>query len=158
MIMCTLLSVVYELFKPCRFTHVTGTCFKETALFFNVHLSCFVDFILCPTDKYMFKVKNKKNRLICMYSSLKTNTACHHSFVFVVEFDHSQHINIVYLILTLNKYLSVGCERQVMFWKSCFKVNLPLTDETLCLRFWRHKQEKWHFQFSKLSVGNYISL
>ena len=28
---------------------------------FNVHLSCFVDFILCPTDKYMFKVKDKKN-------------------------------------------------------------------------------------------------
>ena len=61
MIMCTLLSMVYGLFKPCCFTHVTGTCFKETALFFNVHLSCFVDFILCPTDKYMFKVNNKKN-------------------------------------------------------------------------------------------------
>ena len=60
MIMCALLSMAYGLFKPCCFTHVTGTYFKETALFFNVDLSCFVDFILCPTDKCMFKVNNKK--------------------------------------------------------------------------------------------------
>ena len=25
-------------------------------LLFNVHLSCFVNFILCPTNKYMFKI------------------------------------------------------------------------------------------------------
>ena len=122
MIMCTLLSMVYRSFKPC-FTHITGICFKETVLVFNVHLSCFVDFILCPTDKYMFKVNNKKIRLICMCSSLKINTACHRSFVFIVDFDHSQHINIDFLLSTLNKYLSVGCERQViMFWKPYFKV------------------------------------
>ena len=30
--------------------------FKETAPLFNVHLSCLVSFILCPTDKYKFKV------------------------------------------------------------------------------------------------------
>ena len=35
-------------------------CFKETALVFNVHLSCFVDFILCTTDKHIFQVYNKK--------------------------------------------------------------------------------------------------
>ena len=28
----------------------------KTALMFTVHLSCFVNFILCLTDKYMFKV------------------------------------------------------------------------------------------------------
>ena len=60
MIMCTLLSMVYGLIKPCWLTHVTCTRFKETAILFNVHLSCFVDFISCPTDKYMFKVNNKK--------------------------------------------------------------------------------------------------
>ena len=113
MITCTLLSMVYRLLKPC-FTHITSRCFKETVLFFNVHLSCFVDFILCLTGKYMFKVNNKKNGLICMCSSLKINTACHCSFIFVVDFDHSQHINIVFLLLTLNKYLSVGCERHVL--------------------------------------------
>ena len=39
-------------------SHV-ATCFKETALLFNVLLSCFVDFILSASDKYMFKVTNK---------------------------------------------------------------------------------------------------
>ena len=118
--MCTLLSMVYRLFKPCCSTHVTGTCFKETARFFNVHLSCFVDFILCPTGKYMLKVNNENNRLICMCSTLKINTACHLSVVFIVDFDHSQHNNMVFLLLTLNRYFSLGWERQVtMFWKPC---------------------------------------
>ena len=61
MIMCTLLSMVYGLFKPCWLTHATGTCFKETTPLLNVHVSCFVNFILCSTDKYMFKVSNEKN-------------------------------------------------------------------------------------------------
>ena len=75
MIMCTLFSMVYGSCKPCRLTHVTkdltplmlhvASCFKETALLFNVHLSFLVDFILCPTEKYMSKVNNKKIRLIC---------------------------------------------------------------------------------------------
>ena len=81
--------MVYGLLKPCCFAHVTGTCFQETAQFFNVELSCSLDFLLCPTDKYMFKVNNKKIRLICMCSSLKINTACHRSFAFIVDFDHS---------------------------------------------------------------------
>ena len=67
----------------------------------------------------MFKVNNTNNKLICMCSYLKLNTAWHHSGVLLVELDHSQHINIVFLLLTLNKHLSVGCERQVIiFWKS----------------------------------------
>ena len=33
--------MVYGLFKLCWLTHVTCKCFKETALLFNVHLSCF---------------------------------------------------------------------------------------------------------------------
>ena len=75
MIMCILLSMVYGLFKLYWLTYVTCTCFKETALLFNVHRSCFVDFILCPTNKYMFKVNDKKIRLICwMCSKLKINT------------------------------------------------------------------------------------
>ena len=87
--------------KPGWLTHVTCTCFKETALLFNVHLSCFVDFILCPTDKYMFKVNN-------ISSKLKINTTWHDPDVSIVDFDHSQYINIVFLLLTWNKYLSVG--------------------------------------------------
>ena len=55
----------YRLFKPYWLSHVTCTCFKETSVQFNAHLSCFVDFIMCPTGKYMFKVNNRKIRLIC---------------------------------------------------------------------------------------------
>ena len=107
MIMCTLLSMVYGLFKPCWLIDVACTCFKETTPLFSVHLSCFVDFILCPTDKYMFKVNNKKIWLICwMCSKLKVNTAWHRLGVFIVDLDHRQHINIVFLLLTLKKHLS----------------------------------------------------
>ena len=115
MIMCTLLSMVCG-YVTC-FAQVTGICFKETALVFNVFLTCFVDFILCPTGKYIFKVSTKKNRLIYMCSSLKINTACHRSFVLIVDFYHSQHINIVFLLLTLNKHLFVS-----RVWKTSHNV------------------------------------
>ena len=107
LIMCALFSMVYGLFKPCWLIDVSWTCFKETTPLFNVHLSCFVDFILCPTDKYMFKVKDKKIWLICwMCSKLKANTAWHRLGVFIVDLDDRQHINIVFLLLTLKKHLS----------------------------------------------------
>ena len=41
-----------------------------------------------------------------MCSKLKVNTACHRSGVFIGDLGHSQHINIVFLLLTLNKPLS----------------------------------------------------
>ena len=43
-----------------------------------------------------------------MCSNLKINTGRLRSFVFIVDFDHSQNINIVFLLLTLSKYLSEG--------------------------------------------------
>ena len=120
----------YFQWKPCRLTHVNkditslrlnvATCFEETASLFNVHLSFFVDLILCPTEKYMSKVNNKKIILICWKcSKLKINTAWHCSGVFVADFDHSQHVNRVFLLLTLNKCLSAECKKQViMFWNT----------------------------------------
>ena len=120
-----------------------ATSFKETVPLFNVNLSFFVDSILRQTDKYMSEVNNKQIRLICwMCSKLKVNTVCHRSGVFVADFDHNQHVNIVLLLLTLNKYLSAGCESQViMFWKHkkryiCFvlKVASPLSFNNLSLR------------------------
>ena len=131
MIMCALLSMVYGLFKPCWLTDATCNCFKETALLLNVHLGCFVNFIKCPTDKYVFKVNNEKIRLICwMCSKLKSNTTWHCSNVFIVDFDQNQYINTVFLLWTLNKYFSLGCERHViMFWKCkkrhiCFVIKI----------------------------------
>ena len=153
MIMCTLLSMVYGLFKPCRLTHDTkdktslmlhvATWFKETVLLFNVHLSYFVDSILCQIDKYMSKVNNKQVRLINLIcSKLTINTAWHRSGFVVADFDHNQHVNIVLLLLTLNKSLSAECESQViMFWKHkkryiCFvlKVASVLSFNNLSLR------------------------
>ena len=49
-----------------------------------------------------------------MYSKLKLNTTWHRSGVFTFDFDHSPYIIVVFLLLTLNKYLSVGCVRQVI--------------------------------------------
>ena len=76
-----------------------------------------------------------KNRVNCWICSMCLNTAWHDSSVFIVGFDHSKHISIVFLILTLNKYLSVGCKRRViMLWKHkkryiCFiiKVARPIS-------------------------------
>ena len=73
----------------------------------------------------------KKFRLIrWMFLKLKINTAWNRSGVFIAGFDHIQYINIVFLLLTSNKYLSVECERQViMFWKHkkrniCFVIKI----------------------------------
>ena len=74
MIMCTLFSMFYGLFKP-FWIIVSCTCFKETTPLFNVHLSCFVGFILCPTDKYMLKVNKKKN-LINLLNIFKIKSKC----------------------------------------------------------------------------------
>ena len=155
-------------------TLYVAACFKETALLFNVHLSCFLDYFLCLTNKYIFKVNNKKIILICwMCSKLKINTAWHSSGVFVVDFDHSQHINIVFLLLSLNKYLSVGCERQViMFWKHnkqyiffAIKVTTPISFSNLSLHWieinyekmtvlWTYYEHNMNIYFSsKLALG-----
>ena len=92
MIMCILLSMVCELIsKPCWLTPVKCTCFKETAILFNVHLSWFVDFIPCPTDKYMFKVNNnnKKKKIHLHVLKVKNKYSMTSSVVFIVDFDHS---------------------------------------------------------------------
>ena len=63
MIMSTLLSMVYGLFKLCRLTHDTrditslmlhvATCFKETVLLFNMHLKFFVVSILILSSLFL---------------------------------------------------------------------------------------------------------
>ena len=76
-----------------------------------------------------------------MCSKLKISTAWHISSVFIADFEHSQHINMAFLLLTLNKYLLVGCERRViMFWKHknryiCFvkKAERPISFSDLSL-------------------------
>ena len=108
---------------------------------FNAQLSYFADFILCPTDKNMFNVINKKIWFIFwMCTKLKIKTAWHSFGVFIVDFDRSQHINIVGVLLTLNKYLSVGSERHViMFWKHkklyiCFVIKRAISFSNLSVQ------------------------
>ena len=92
----------------------------------------------------MFKVNNEKIRLLCWVNVFSVKTKCYMiSFwcFFIVDFDQSQYITIVFLLLTLNKHLSIGCERQViMFWKHrkrhiCFviKVAKPISFSDLSL-------------------------
>ena len=79
----------------------------DTTPLFNMHLNCFVGFILYPTNRYMFKFNYNKIWLICsMCSKLKVNTAWYRSGVSIVDLDHSHNINKVFLILTLKKHLS----------------------------------------------------
>ena len=106
---------VSGLFKPCRLTDATCTCFKETALLFNVHLSCLVNFILCPTDKYMFKV----NKLVfgnCSSSIYCQNDQFRKSYLL---FDTCALINKDMLF----KYMLLTC-KNFMFsnftWRKCF--------------------------------------
>ena len=81
-----------------------------------------------------------------MCSKLKINRAWHRSGVFVADFDHREHVNIVFLLLTLNKCLSVGCKRHVIMfrkhkkWYICLilKVESPLSFNNLSL----HQIEK----------------
>ena len=137
--MCTLLPMVYGLFKQLIWlTHVTCSyMFKENVLLFNVHLGCFVDFILCPTDKYMFKVNNKKIRLICwMCRELKINKAWHSSIVFI-DLDRHSITAYQYTVSTFHfEQVFVG-----KVWKTshkryvCFviKVSRPISVRDLSL-------------------------
>ena len=138
-----------------------------------------MDFIFCPTDKYMSKVNNKKIRSSCwVCSKLKINTAWHSSGVFIVDFDHSRHINLAFLLLTSKKYLSVGCERQViMLWKHkkryiCFLINVarPISFSDLLLHqteinyeqmaiLWTHYEHSMNICFSSkfaLRISNVL--
>ena len=108
-----------------------------------------------------------------MCSKLIVNTAWHSSGIFVVYFDHSQHINIMFLLLTLNKYLSLGSERQViMFWKHnkqyiffAIKVTTPISFSNLSLHWieinyeqmtvlWTYYEHNMNIYFSsKFALG-----
>ena len=66
MIMCTL---HYFKWLPGYLNHVD-------LLMSYVHLSCLVDFVPCPTDKYMFKVNNSKKK-IDSSACIQSNVSLH---------------------------------------------------------------------------------
>ena len=54
-----------------------------------------------------------------------------------------------YFLLKKEKYpISTFIQSLVLTKKSSKIFSLPLTDETLSLSFWPHKEDKWLFQFS----------
>ena len=74
-------------------------------LFFQNVMTC----LSYTADKCFFKVKSRNTILICCLwsrSTINTPKRCHAVFTF--NFEHIQQINQVFLLLTLNMYLSVG--------------------------------------------------
>ena len=104
MIMRTLLSMVYVLFKP-RFTLSQVDVLKKLSYFLICTEVVLWTLSCAQLTNTCSKLTIKKIGLIRMCPSLKINSACHCSFVFVVDLDHSQHINIFFLLLTLIKYM-----------------------------------------------------
>ena len=61
-----------------------------------------------PTEKYLFKVKSRNTIFTCRLwskSTIKAPELCYAVFIF--NFEHIQQINLTFLLLTLNMYLSV---------------------------------------------------
>ena len=88
------------------------------ATFITKQIYCFLWFqniMSClshPTDKYLFQVKSRNTILICWLwskSTIKTLELCYAVFIF--NFEHIQQINLNFLLLTLNMYLSVGQDK-----------------------------------------------
>ena len=123
-----------------------ATCFKETALLFNVLIIILRILSCAQLANTCSKLTIKKIGWICwMCSKSKTNTAWHSSGVFI-DFDQSQHINIMFLLLTLNKYFSVECESQVI--NDIIKVVRPISFSDL----WLHRIEVNYEQMTILST------
>ena len=117
------------------------------------------------------KLATKKKINLLNKFKVKDNIAWHSSRVFIVDFDYSQHVNIVFLLLTLNKYLSVG--QVIIFQKhkkrhNCFviKVARPISFSYLSLHWteiifeqitllWTYYEHNINKCFSyKIALGN----
>ena len=61
--------------------------------------------------------------------------------------DNFLMFSIYFLLKKENYPISTFFQSLFSTKKSAKVVNLSLTNETLCLSFWRHKQDKWLFQF-----------
>ena len=74
---------------------------------------CFFFQEMFPAGIYLLKVNNRNTRTrceICLKLTIKTSERCHYcrSGVFIVNLEHISHRILVFLLLTLNMYLSAG--------------------------------------------------
>ena len=60
----------------------------------------------CPIGSYMFKVNNRNTRTRCeIYSKLTIKTPERRSGAFIMNFEHISHLVLVFLLLTLSRYM-----------------------------------------------------
>ena len=107
---------------------------------------CFQNIMTClshSTVKHLFKVKSRNTILISWLwskSTIKTPELCYAVFIF--NFKHIQQINLIFLLLTLNMYLSVGHRM-----KSAKQLKCALNIKTVSLKHvhvtWVN-QHGWH--------------
>ena len=59
-----------------------------------------------PADIYLLKINYRNTKTRCeIWSELTINTTGRRQVFFIVNFEHISHIVLVFLLLTLNKYL-----------------------------------------------------
>ena len=91
--------------------------------------------LICTTSVgiYLFKVSNRNSRkrcAVCSNLTVKTpESQWHRSSVFIVNFEHTSHLVLVFLLLTLNRLMPAGT--LVLTQKSLpllnpFSTNAPL--------------------------------
>ena len=132
-----------------------SVCFRLCYLISrNSHLEVF-----CKNGalKLFIKFNWKKNVSESLHNKVSGIRKCTLLHIFSCAF----HKTFQYTFFT--KHFWATFSKKESYWISAFVqslfstkksskvVNLLLTDQTLCLNFWRHKQDKWLFQFSKLS-------
>ena len=62
-----------------------------------------------PVGNYMFKVNNRNTRARCeICSKLTIKTPERRHGVFIVNFEHISHLVLVFLLLTLSRYMLIG--------------------------------------------------
>ena len=92
----------------------TRSCNDALVLLLNIgKLKSLMQTFGSPANIYLFKVNNRSTRKrceICSKSTIKTSERRHwrHSGVFIVNFEHISPHFLLFLLLTLNKYLLAG--------------------------------------------------
>ena len=93
-------------------------------------LKCFLFFMFNPAGIYLLKVNNRNTRArykICSKLITKTpERRRRRPGVFIVNFEHISHLILVFLLLTLNKYLPAErqpceCINAKIKFKNCFQ-------------------------------------
>ena len=100
-------SWYYSFFRPNYFETLETTSLKFIVTYVEQTKNGY------PAGNYMFKVNNRNTRTrceICSKLTIKTpeRRQWRHSDIFVVNFEHISHFVVVFLLLTLTRWMSAG--------------------------------------------------